>query len=96
MISGAKDLEVCVGYETINKIKQGEEITFSTNGNSLVVKVVAVRRYKTFEEMLAVESYKRIAPDSASSIQVLNLLKRIYDPDKEKLGVVVLELSLVK
>lgn len=94
--SGVKDLEVRVGYDSINRIKQGEQIAFATNGNSLVVKVVEVRRYTTFKEMLNKESYKRIVPDSESSEDALTLLKSIYGPDKEKLGVVVLELSLVK
>ncbi len=62
---------------------------------SLPVKVNAIRRYQTFEEMIAVEPWNRIAPDSKSREEVLFLLKQIYPADKEKLGVVVLEFAQV-
>ena len=89
--SGKKTLEVRVGYETINRIKAGERIRLMTHTESFDVKVNAIRRYKTFENMLTIEPYDRIAPDSKSSDEVLGLLKQIYPAHKEKLGVVVLE-----
>lgn len=91
--SGKKDLEVRIGYDSINRIQPGERINLMTHTDGFFVKVKAVRRYKTFEEMLQVESWKRIVPDAHSTEEVLTLLTRIYPPEKEGLGVVVLEFS---
>lgn len=96
ILSGKKTLEVRIGYDTINKIQKGERINLENHIDSRVVQVRDIRRYKTFEEMLAVEPYNRIVPDSKSARDVLSLLRQIYGPEKEKLGVVVLELSLEK
>ena len=90
---GKKDLEVRVGYDTIQKIKTGEKIQMLTHTLTLNVQVKAIRRYKSFEETLEKEDYRRIAPDSRSKEEVLSLLKSIYPPEKEKLGVIVLELN---
>lgn len=57
------------------------------------MKVNSIRRYQTFDAMLATEPYERIAPDSKSREEVLSLLKQIYPEHKEKLGVVVLEFT---
>lgn len=89
--SGKKTLEVRVGYDTINRIKAGERIRIVTHTGSFEVKVSDIRRYQTFEAMIAVEPWERIAPDSRSRDEVLTLLKQIYPAQKEKLGVVVLE-----
>lgn len=96
IMSGKKTLEVRIGYDTINRIQKGERINLENHLDSRAVQVRDIRRYKTFEEMLAVEPYDRIAPGSKSAQDVLSLLRQIYGPEKEKLGVVVLELSLTK
>ena len=93
--SGKKTLEVRVGYDTINRIKVGERIRLITHTGSFEVKVADIRRYRTFVEMLGVESWERITPDSRSKDEVLNLFKQIYPAHKEQLGVVVLELARV-
>lgn len=93
--SGKKTLEVRVGYDSINRIQAGEHIRLTTHTGSFEVRVSAVRRYQTFEEMLKKELYERIAPDAGSHAEVLSLFKQIYSADKEKLGVVVLELARI-
>jgi ASC-1-like (ASCH) protein len=45
--------------------------------------------------MLEQEPYQQIAPDSKSQGEVLSLLKAIYPKEKEQLGVIVLELSVI-
>jgi ASC-1-like (ASCH) protein len=50
-----------------------------------------IRKYHTFREALAKENPKHIAPDHHGS--VLDLLQKIYPPDRERLGVVVLEIE---
>lgn len=93
--SGKKTLEVRVGYDTINRIQTGERIRLITHTGSFEVKVNAIRRYCTFEEMLRAELWERIAPDAGSHEEVLALFKQIYPPHREKLGVVVLEFAQV-
>lgn len=90
-----KTLEVRVGYDAINRIHAGEKICFITHMSQLNVKVISVRRYSTFKEMLGIEDFRKIAPDSNSAEEVLALLTSIYPPEKENLGVVVLELIRV-
>jgi len=88
---GKKPLEVRVGYDSINRIQVGEHISLETHTAMLEVRVSDIRRYRTFEEMLKKEQWELISPDSTSEKEVLSLLKRIYPPDKERLGVIVLE-----
>ena len=89
--SGKKTLEVRVGYDTINRIQIGERIRLVTHTGSFDVRVGSIRKYRTFEEMLDIEPWERIAPDSRSKEEVLSLLKQIYPKNKENLGVIVLE-----
>ena len=91
--SGKKTLEVRVGYDSINRIQVGERIRLVTHTGSFEVKVSDIRRYQTFKEMMDVEPWERIAPDSRLRDEVLALFKQIYPADKEKLGVVVLEFA---
>lgn len=93
--SGKKTLEVRVGYDTVNRVKVGERIRLMTHTGGFDVKVAAIRRYRTFAEMLDVEPWERIAPDSKSKDEVLSLFKQIYPANKEQLGVVVLEFTRV-
>ncbi|OGE80873.1 MAG: hypothetical protein A3C04_00195 [Candidatus Wildermuthbacteria bacterium RIFCSPHIGHO2_02_FULL_45_25] len=93
--SGKKTLEVRVGYDSINRIQVGERIRLVTHTGNFEVKVSDIRRYQTFKEMIGVEPWERIAPDSRSRDEVLALFKQIYPADKEKLGVVVLEFAQI-
>jgi ASC-1-like (ASCH) protein len=88
---GTKTLEVRVAYESIKTIQIGERIRLACYESSQVVKVLDIRRYGSFEEMLAREEPARIVP-TASRAEVLHLLREIYPSHKEALGVVVLEL----
>lgn len=93
--SGKKTLEVRVGYDTINRIQIGEHIRLVTHTGSFEVRVNDIRRYQSFGEMLNVESWERIAPDSKSKEEVLSLLGQIYTKNKEGLGVIVLEFAKI-
>jgi ASC-1-like (ASCH) protein len=87
-----KTLEVRVAYESIRSIERGERIRMTSRSESEVIRVKDIRRYATFDAMLVSESAERIAPGAAKG-DVLRLLREIYPPDKEKLGVVVLEIE---
>jgi ASC-1-like (ASCH) protein len=89
---GRKTLEVRVGYDNINRIQVGERIRFVSHESALDVRIQDVRRYSSIEALLEKEDWAKIAPDLSSGEEVLQLLKRIYPPDKEALGMVVFEI----
>lgn len=90
--TGEKTLEVRVGYDSIKRIQAGERINMLTHTSSLNVRVNSIRKYESFQAMLKKEPFKSIAPDTSSSEELLTLLKNIYPPNKEKLGIIVFEL----
>jgi len=89
---GRKTLEVRIGYDNIRTIKTGEVVNLTSHSNEQLVRVVDVRRYYTFEEMLRSEDADKIVPGSTSS-ETLRLLQQIYPPHRERLGVFVLEIE---
>lgn len=96
IMSGRKALEVRVAYTGLKGIAVGEQIRLMTQSAEGVVRIRGVRTYPTFEAMLAVELYDRIVPGTGSANEVLDILRGIYPPEKERLGVLVLELETMK
>lgn len=92
---GRKTLEVRVGYEHIKKIKPGERICLASRAQRQVIRVKDVRRYPTFDEMIRHENASYIIPGLTEQ-QVLIRLKEIYPIDKERFGVVVLDVETEK
>ena len=91
---GKKNLEIRVGYTSIKKIQSGDYINLLTENKKLKVLIKEKRIYTSFATMLKHESWKQIAPDLSSEKQVLSLLQKIYPAEKEKLGVIVLEIEI--
>jgi ASC-1-like (ASCH) protein/GNAT superfamily N-acetyltransferase len=89
---GEKTLEVRVGYSNIKTIRPGESIRFASRTQEHVVRVRYIRQYSTFDEMLKIEESNRIAPGLPKQ-DVLQLLREIYPPDRERLGVFVLDIK---
>jgi ASC-1-like (ASCH) protein len=90
--SGQKTLEVRVGYDSVKTVKPGERVSFSSRDQTQVVRVNGVRNYQSFEAMLEHEKAERIVPGMDLG-NLLRLLREIYPPDRERLGVVVLEIE---
>lgn len=89
--SGAKSLEIRVGYAQIKKVRQGDIITFENYGqNEFRVKRVTV--YDSFKCMLEMEGVERVLPGMTFA-GTLNMLQQIYPRSKELLGVYVFELQ---
>jgi len=88
---GRKDLEVRTADEKRSKIKVGEVIIFA---NTYARRVKSIRRYTSFQEMLAVEDPDRIMPTWMPE-RILSGLRQIYSPEKEQLGIIVFELEAV-
>lgn len=94
IMAGTKPLEVRVGYGSIQKIQKGDHIHLECGRLSGTVLVADVRVYKSFADMLQHEKAGHIVPDNPA--HALDALKHIYPPEKEKLGVYVFELKVVK
>jgi len=92
ILSGEKTLEVRVLYPNLRSIRKGELVNLN---NQATIRIKDVRRYSTFEEMLSKEEASRIVPGSNRE-ELLRLLKSLYPPHKEQLGVLVLEVEPVR
>jgi ASC-1-like (ASCH) protein len=90
--AGTKPLEVRVGYDSVKTHRAGERIRFASRDDSQVVLVRDVRTYNAVDEMAKVEDLGHIVPGH-SRPEVLKTLKAIYPADKERLGVIVLNVE---
>jgi ASC-1-like (ASCH) protein/ribosomal protein S18 acetylase RimI-like enzyme len=90
--AGTKPLEVRVAYDSIKRMRAGEKIRFASRDETQVVLVREIRAYSNFDEMAKTEDLSQIVPGQSDS-EVMQTLKRIYPPDKERLGVVVLDVE---
>lgn len=93
IMSGKKTLEVRVGYDSIKRLSAGELLQLETSQKSGVVRIKSVRVYRDFADMLATESWQQIVPQVNTLDDALSLLRGIYPPEKESLGIYVLEIS---
>jgi ASC-1-like (ASCH) protein len=91
IIAGRKTLEVRVAYPNLASVAAGDVLNF--NGRHRFP-VVGVRRYDSFASLLEHESAATISPASASPSEVLAALREIYPPEKERLGVLAVELGV--
>jgi ASC-1-like (ASCH) protein/GNAT superfamily N-acetyltransferase len=90
--SGQKKLEIRVAYEHIKKIRRGDLIKLVSNSDQAVRRVREVRRYASLEQMLKCENIDHALPGLKRD-EALQRLREIYPPQKERLGIVVLDLS---
>ncbi len=95
VIKGKKKLEVRVGYRHIKTIQIGELINLSTHNESQIIKIKDVRIYSSIKEMTERENVGFIV-HGMNKEEIFRLLKEIYPPHKEKLGVYVFEIECVK
>jgi len=92
--NGQKKLEIRVGYEHIKKIRRGDEIRLVSNSRSeqVIRRVRDVRHYVSLDQMAASEDIDQILPGLGPA-EALRRLHEIYPPDKERYGVIVLDLA---
>lgn len=89
--SGKKDLEVRTSWNYHKDFRVGDVISFN---HFILCRVVDIRRYNDFNEMLKSENPERVLPGSTSE-QVLASLRELYTSRYEELGVVVFEIKVV-
>lgn len=81
-----------VAYPRLSKMAAGDTITF--NGEH-TYRVVAVNRSPSFEAVLEAEDAARIVPEVTRPAALMSVLRSIYPPEKEGLGVLAIHLAPV-
>jgi ASC-1-like (ASCH) protein len=94
---GVKTVEVRVGYPRTRSIRPGQKLTFVSGNQRVPTTVKRVTEYPSFEELLEREDTRSIGGDLGESREnLLAALRTIYPPEKERLGVLAIEIELVR
>jgi ASC-1-like (ASCH) protein len=94
---GVKTVEVRVGYPRMRSIQPGQELTFVSGDQRVPTTVKRVTEYPSFEEMLDREDARSIGGDLGESREnLLAVIRSIYPPEKERLGVLAIEIELAR
>lgn len=89
ILEGNKTLEVRVVYRNIQELKPGMRLLLNEEHE---VGIKDVRRYPTCSEMLEHEEAEKIVPGMPKE-EILKVLRSLYPPFKERLGVFAIELE---
>ncbi len=91
---GTKTVEVRVGYPSMRRIQPGQDLTFVSGEKRVPTRVKRVTEYSSFEEMLDHENPISIGGELGESREeLLSVIRRIYPPEKERLGVLAIEIE---
>jgi ASC-1-like (ASCH) protein len=93
--SQAKTVEVRVAAESRRDLAPGQLIRFEAGEASVLTRIVRVGRYASFSDMLDHEEVSAISGTDESRKELLAAIRDLYDEERESLGVLALELSLV-
>lgn len=94
IVDGIKTVEVRVGYPKMRRIQAGHELTFISGDDTITTRVKRVTEYGSFEELLDHEDAVTIGGDLGESRdELLAAIREIYPPDKEKLGVLAIQIE---
>ena len=88
ILAGRKTIEVRVGYSNVARLQTGDHLLLN---DQHLFNIRRIGRYANFEELLANEDARAIAPDITVD-QLLAALHSIYPAEKEALGVLALEI----
>ncbi|MGD8793137.1 MAG: HAD-IIIA family hydrolase, partial [Anaerolineae bacterium] len=89
ILAGRKTVEVRVAYDNIRPLEPGDRLKLNDRH---IATIRRVTHYVDFEELLAQEDARAIAPDLDPGA-LLQALRGIYPPHKEALGAVALEIA---
>jgi ASC-1-like (ASCH) protein len=92
---GRKTIEVRVRSPILRKLAAGDHIRFVCGRDDAITVVTGVTRYRSFEEMPDGEGPEKVNPDSRRDQQLANI-RGIYGPEKEALGVLAIEIELLR
>ncbi len=89
ILDGRKTIEIRVAYENITRLVTGDVLLLN-DAHAFVITRVA--RYANFQELLAHEGAAKFAPD-VSPEKIRDVLRAVYPPEKEAMGVVAFEIA---
>ncbi|MFI8928229.1 ASCH domain-containing protein [Streptomyces sp. NPDC053474] len=94
--AGTKTIEVRVKYPHLQDLAAGDSIRFRIKGTdeTCEVHVLRVTEYETFEALLDGEGPANVNPRASRDEQLANI-RSIYDPEKEALGALAIEIKRV-
>ncbi len=92
--NGSKTIEVRVGYSSMRNILAGQLLKFVCQDDECLTIVKRVIHYKSFDELFENEDFKKINPNLDIKEQ-LKEIRKIFPKDKEKLGVIAIEVEKV-
>ena len=96
--NGQKTIEGRLCREWYAKIAPGDHVVVFNEDetDSFEVKVIAVRRYQTFKEMLSAEGISNILPNARSLDEGVAIYRQFYSEEQEqKFGVVAIEVRVI-
>jgi ASC-1-like (ASCH) protein len=93
--AGYKTIEIRVEYPKLRRLAAGDHIRFVCGRDDTLTVVKRVTRYRSFEEMLDGEGPEKVDPGSPRDQQLASI-RRIYGPAKEALGVLAIEVELLR
>jgi ASC-1-like (ASCH) protein len=92
--AGTKTIEVRVGYPRMRAIQAGQELTFVSGDRRVPTLVKRVTEYPSFDAMLKHENPRSIGGDLGENPgELLAVIRSIYPPEKERLGVLAIEVE---
>ena len=95
--NGIKTIEGRLFKNTFKKINKDDIINFyNYKKESIMTKVINIRKYNNFNIMIQTENLKLLNPLSKSTEESLNIYNKIYKCEDEiKYGVIALEIELI-
>jgi len=94
IVDGIKTVEVRVDYPKMRRIQAGHELTFVSGDDTVVTHVKRVTEYGNFEALLDHEDTVAISGGLGESRDgLLAAIHKIYSPQKEKLGVLAIQIE---
>jgi ASC-1-like (ASCH) protein len=92
---GAKMVEVRVGYPRMRTNYPGQDLTFVSGDQRVPSRVKRITECRSFEDMLSHEDIRAIGGELGESREeLLATIRSIYPPEKERLGVLAIEIEL--
>jgi ASC-1-like (ASCH) protein len=91
--SGAKTIEVRVGYPKIRKMTAGDTLKITCGDETLTTRITAVNEYESFKAMLDAEDPAAIGGPDMTHDQLVAAIRDIYPPEKEALGAFALHIT---
>ncbi len=89
ILSGKKTIEVRAAYSNLARLEVGDRLLLNDTHPYVIRRI---GRYTSFEELLAHEDARAIAPDIPPG-ELLPTIRAFYPPEKEALGVIALEIA---